>query len=99
MKNPFHVLHENFPRIWSLVVLPFLIAITLILAPMVFLYEIVCGFVEVLKKVSKDAAKELKRPWYCWFASLIYGKKIFSHRKLKKEKVQNTTCDKDDSMV
>ena len=81
MKNPFSLLHERFPRIWALTVLPFFLVITLFIAPAAILWITMCETAESLKKSSASVGRELKAPWRGWMRSMVKGER----RKKKQE--------------
>lgn len=41
MSNPFKILHESHPRIWCITIFVPMVVITIVVVPMVFLYEFI----------------------------------------------------------
>ena len=52
--NPFHLLKKKSPRIWAVVVFPFFVITTMLLVPLVYVYEIIADIPRVSRNLYED---------------------------------------------
>lgn len=83
VKNPFHYLHSKSPRAWAIVVLPFMILVTAVVAPLAWCYEVLIGILQNVWDAvygivglpvvfhTKKLCHIVSVPWCNWWRTLM----------------------------
>lgn len=86
--NPFHLLKKKSPRIWAVVVFPIFVITTLLLVPLIYVYEIIADIPRIGRNLYQDVKStfkvqnnELKRRvppvWKNLYKSFVLNKDIY----------------------
>lgn len=54
MTNPFHLLHAKHPKMWCIVVFLPCVCITIVVAPIMFWYEVIVDIPRILRNLWSD---------------------------------------------
>jgi len=86
-KNPFHMLKKKSPRAWAIVTFPLFLITTLVLVPLVYVYEIIVDIPRVagnlwedIKSMFRNNNNEFKRivpaAWKSLYKAFVLNKDI-----------------------